>query len=127
MERLVSGIQPTGKMHLGNWLGAVQNWVRLQSQYDAFFFVADLHSLTTIYQDPSQMAQAKYDLVVDLLSAGVDPKQACIFFQSDVPAHSELHLIFSMITPLPWLERVPTYKDKIDEIRDKDLNTYGFL
>ncbi len=127
MQRLVSGIQPTGKMHLGNWLGAVQNWVRLQSEVEAFFFIADLHSLTTLYQDPTPLRQSKLDLAMDLLAAGIDPNRACLFFQSDVPAHSELHVILSMMTPLPWLERVPTYKDKIDEIREKDLNTYGFL
>jgi len=126
-QRLVSGIQPTGKMHLGNWLGAVSNWVRVQDEYDAFFFVADLHSLTSVYEDPSQLRQSKLELAMDLLSAGINPQKACLFFQSDVPAHSELHVLFSMITPLPWLERVPTYKDKINEIRDKDLNTYGFL
>ena len=127
MDRLVSGIQPTGKMHLGNWMGAVHNWVKLQSTFRSFFFIADLHSLTTIYEDPSQLRQHRIELAKDLFASGIDPNMSTLFFQSDVAEHSELHVVFSMITPLPWLERVPTYKDKIDEIREKDLNTYGFL
>ena len=126
-KRLVSGIQPTGRMHLGNYLGAIQNWVALQNEYDAFFMIADWHALTTLYENTSNLRDDKYALALDLLGAGVDPKKACLFFQSDVPFHAELHLLLSMITPLPWLERVPTYKGKMDEIANKDLHTYGFL
>ncbi|NBV42135.1 tryptophan--tRNA ligase [bacterium] len=124
---LLSGIQPTGRMHLGNWLGAVSNWVKLQDQYRSFLFIADYHSLTTVYENPGQLAHSKQELALDILACGVDPKKATLFFQSDVPAHAELHLMLSMVTPIPWLERVPTYKDKILEVKDKDLNTYGFL
>ncbi len=127
MARLVSGIQPTGQMHLGNWLGAVQSWVALQDTYDAFYFIADFHALTSVYSDPGQLRRFKRDLAIDLLAVGIDPNRACLFYQSDVPAHATLHLFFSMITPLPWLERVPTYKDKMTSMGDKDLNTYGFL
>ena len=126
-QRLVSGIQPTGQMHLGNYLGAVQNWVTLQYEYDAYFMIVDLHALTTVYEDPSELRRGKYELALDLLGAGVDPEKACLFYQSDVRQHSELHLVLSMITPLPWLERVPTYKDKMADIKEKDLHTYGFL
>ncbi len=126
-QRLVSGIQPTGKMHLGNYLGAVKNWLSLQGQYDSYFMIADLHSLTTVYENPAQLRADKLELATDLLAAGIDPNTACLFFQSDVPEHSELHLILSMMTPTPWLTRVPTYKSKIDDIKDKDLDTYGFL
>ncbi len=125
--RLLSGIQSTGKMHLGNYLGAVLNWVTLQSQFDAYFMIADLHSLTTVYENSAQLREDKRELVLDLLASGIDPDQACLFYQSEVPEHSELHLILSMITPLPWLTRVPSYKSKIEEIQDKDLDTYGFL
>lgn len=126
-QRLISGIQPTGKMHLGNYLGAVKNWVDLQTQYNAFFIIVDLHSLTTVYEHPETLRTDKINLAIDLLSAGIDPDACCLYFQSDVPEHSELHLILSMITPLPWLERVPTYKSKLKEISEKDVNTYGFL
>jgi tryptophanyl-tRNA synthetase len=126
-KTLLSGIQPTGKMHLGNYLGAVSNWVTLQDSFDAYFMIADLHALTSVYENPTQLAQDKLALAVDLLSAGIDPSRATLYFQSDVPEHAELHLILSMMTPLPWLERVPSYKGKLDEIKDKDLNTYGFL
>jgi tryptophanyl-tRNA synthetase len=126
-KRLISGIQPTGKMHLGNYLGAVKNWVELQDQYESYFIIVDLHSLTTVYENPGQLKTDKWNLALDILAAGVDPQKACLFNQSDVPEHSELHLILSMITPLPWLQRVPTYKGKMDEIKDKDLDTYGFL
>ena len=125
--RLLSGIQPTGKMHLGNYLGAIQNWVSLQSTYDSYFMIVDLHSLTSVYENPGQLRIDKQNLALDLLAAGIDPEKACLFYQSDVPEHSELHLILSMITPLPWLTRVPSYKSKIEEIKDKDLDTYGFL
>jgi tryptophanyl-tRNA synthetase len=126
-KRLVSGIQPTGKMHLGNYLGATKNWVELQNNYDSYFFIADLHALTTAYENTTNIKEHKENLILDLLAIGIDPEQCCLFSQSDIPEHSELHLIFSMITPLPWLTRVPTYKDKINEIKEKDLNTYGFL
>lgn len=125
--RLLSGIQPTGKMHLGNYLGAIQNWVTLQDHYESYFMVVDLHSLTSVYENPAQLRTDKQNLALDLLAAGIDPQKACLFYQSDVPEHSELHLILSMITPLPWLTRVPSYKSKIEEIKDKDLDTYGFL
>ena len=124
---LVSGIQPTGQLHLGNYLGAIQNWVHLQEDYDAYFMIADLHALTTTYENPKALTQAKYDLALDLLAAGVDPEKSCLFYQSDVYQHCELHLLLSMITPLPWLTRIPSYKDKMEEIKGKDLNTYGFL
>lgn len=126
-KRLLSGIQPTGKMHLGNYLGAVSNWVELQHKYDSFFVIVDLHALTSVYDNPERLRRDKFDLAVDLISAGIDPEKCCLYYQSDVPEHSELHLILSMITPLPWLTRVPTYKGKIEEMQDKDLNTYGFL
>lgn len=126
-KRLLSGIQPTGKMHLGNYLGAVSNWVNLQNDYDSIFLIVDYHSLTSVYENPEQLRAHKRDLAIDLLSVGVDPEKCALCYQSDVPEHCELHLIFSMMTPLPWLTRVPTYKSKMDEIKDKDLNTYGFL
>lgn len=126
-KRLVSGIQPTGKMHLGNYLGAVKNWVALQDQFDAYYMVADLHALTTVYENPQQLRKNKLQLAVDLLAAGIDPKKACLFFQSDVREHAELHVLLSMITPLPWLQRIPSYKDKMTQMTDKDLHTYGFL
>ncbi|MFC1617535.1 tryptophan--tRNA ligase [Candidatus Margulisiibacteriota bacterium] len=126
-QRLLSGIQPTGKMHLGNYLGAVSNWVKLQDEYESLFCIVDLHSLTTVYENPAQLRQDKLDLAIDLLACGIDPQKANLFYQSAVFEHSELHLIFSMITPLPWLYRVPTYKSKIEEIKGKDLHTYGFL
>ena len=126
-KRVVSGIQPSGKLHIGNYLGALQNWITLQDQYECFFFIADLHALTTMYDKPTELSSYIYDVAVDLLAIGIDPKKAIIFKQSDVPEHCELHLIFSMITPLAWLERVPTYKSKIDELKGKDLGSYGFL
>ncbi|MFA5878802.1 MAG: tryptophan--tRNA ligase [Candidatus Margulisiibacteriota bacterium] len=126
-KRLMSGIQPTGKMHLGNYFGAITNWVNLQHDYESYFVIVDLHSLTTIYEDPSQLRKNKLDLALDLIAAGIDPEQSYLFFQSDVPEHSELHLLLSMITPLPWLTRVPTYKGKIKELKEKNLDTYGFL
>lgn len=125
--RLVSGIQPTGKMHLGNFLGAVTNWVNLQSQYDAYFIIVDLHALTTIHNNTSNLSEDKFNLAVDLLASGIDPQKSTLFYQSDIREHSELHLILSMLTPLSWLERVPTYKDKIKELNEKNLDTYGFL
>jgi tryptophanyl-tRNA synthetase len=126
-KRVLSGIQPTGRLHLGNLIGAVENWVKLQDQYECFFFIADFHALTTAYSDTANLKTDIHELAVDLLSAGIEPEKAVLFKQSDVPEHAELHLIFSMITPLPWLERVPTYKSKVEEMKGKDLGTYGFL
>jgi tryptophanyl-tRNA synthetase len=127
MKRVLSGIQPTGLLHLGNLIGAVENWVRLQDKYDCYFFIADIHALTTTYDNPQNLRKDIREVAIDLLSSGLDPDKCVIFKQSDLSEHSELHLLFSMIIPLPWLERVPTYKSKIDEIKDKDLGTYGFL
>ncbi len=126
-KRALSGIQPTGKLHLGNLIGAIENWVKMQDQYDCFFFIADLHALTTMYDDTGNFKRDTLDVAVDLISSGLDPEKCTIFVQSDLPEHSELHLLFSMITPLAWLERVPTYKSKIAELKEKDLGTYGFL
>ena len=126
-KRVLSGIQPTGKLHLGNLIGAVENWVKLQDQYECYFFIADYHALTTAYSDTENLREDIKQLTIDLLSAGIDPGSAVLFRQSDIPEHAELHLLFSMITPLPWLERVPTYKSKIEEMKGSDLGTYGFL
>lgn len=126
-KKVLSGIQPTGKLHLGNLIGALENWVAMQEQYECYFFIADLHALTTMYDDTKDFRKNSLEVAADLISSGLDPDRCTIFTQSDVPEHSELHLIFSMITPLPWLERVPTYKGKIAELKGKDLGTYGFL
>lgn len=126
-KRVLSGIQPTGKLHLGNLLGALENWKKLQEQYECFFFIADYHALTSLYDNPKQLNHIINDVAADLLSVGIDPKKSVLFKQSDVPEHAELHLLFSMITPLSWVERVPTYKGKIKEMKEKDLGTYGFL
>lgn len=126
-EVLLSGIQPTGNMHLGNYLGAVKNWVSLQKTYDCFFMIVDLHALTSVYENPAQLPIDKLNLAIDLLAAGLDPNDCVLYNQSEVPEHSELHLILSMLTPLPWVTRIPSYKSKMEEIADKDLNTYGFL
>lgn len=126
-QRVLSGMRPTGKLHLGHYVGALQNWVKLQDQYECFFFVADWHALTTNYADTSEVKQSCVDLVVDFLSAGLDPERSTIFIQSHVPQHAELNLLLSMITPVGWLERVPTYKEQRENIKDKDLGTYGFL
>ena len=120
-------MRPTGKLHLGNYMGALYNWVKLQHQYECYFFIADYHALTTDYADPSQVKQNSFDVVLDFLSAGLDPARCTIFVQSHVPQHAELHLLLSMITPVSWLERVPTYKDQQEQLREKDLATYGFL
>ena len=120
-------MRPTGKLHLGNYMGALYNWVRLQHEYDCFFFIADWHALTTDYADPSHLLDNIFEIAVDFLSAGLDPEKCTIFVQSHVPQHAELHLLFSMFTPLSWLERVPTYKDQQEQLREKDLATYGFL
>ncbi len=126
-DRVVSGMRPTGAMHLGHYHGALKNWVKLQSEHPCLFFVADWHALTTHYDDPSIIESSTWDMVIDWLAAGIDPSQATIFIQSRVPEHAELHLLLSMSTPLGWLERVPTYKDQQEKLADRDLATYGFL
>lgn len=126
-ERVVSGMRPTGALHLGHFHGALKNWVRLQDQYPCLFFVADWHALTTHYDDPSVIEASTWDMVIDWLAAGVDPEKCGIFIQSRVQEHAELHLLLSMATPLGWLERVPTYKDQQEKLADRDLATYGFL
>lgn len=126
-KRVLSGIQPSGKLHLGNLIGALENWVKMQDEYECFYEIADLHALTTGYDKPQELKENILDVALDLLSVGIDPKKCTLFIQSAIPEHAELHLLFSMITPLPWLERVPTYKSKIDELKEKDLGTYGFL
>ncbi|MFB0936341.1 MAG: tryptophan--tRNA ligase [Propionivibrio sp.] len=126
-ERVLSGMRPTGSLHLGHYHGVLKNWVKLQSEYPCLFFVADWHALTTQYDDPHGIDKATWDMVIDWLAAGVDPQQATLFIQSQVPEHAELHLLFSMMTPLGWLERVPTYKDQQEKLANKDLSTYGFL
>jgi tryptophanyl-tRNA synthetase len=126
-KRVLSGMRPTGKLHLGNYRGALYNWVRLQSQYECYFFIADWHALTTDYADPSAVRENTRDVALDWLGAGLDPEQCVIFVQSHVKQHAELHLLFSMITPLGWLERVPTYKEQQENLTTKDLSTYGFL
>lgn len=126
-QRVLSGMRPTGKLHLGHYHGVLKNWVQLQHEYDCFFFVADWHALTTHYEDPLIIEQSVWDMVVDWLAAGINPGNATIFIQSRVPEHAELHLLLSMMTPLGWLERVPTYKDQQLKLKEKDLATYGFL
>jgi tryptophanyl-tRNA synthetase len=126
-NRVLSGMRPTGRLHLGHYHGVLKNWVQLQHEYDCYFFVADWHALTTHYEDPNVISDSVIDMVVDWLAAGVNPANAKIFVQSDVPEHAELHLLLSMITPLGWLERVPSFKDQQDRLREKDLATYGFL
>src|SRR5574343_1031950 len=126
-ERVLSGMRPTGRLPLGHYHGVLKNWVQLQNEYPCYFFVADWHALTTNYDNPQIIEQSVWDMVIDWLAAGVDPAQATLFIQSQVPEHAELHLLLSMITPLPWLERVPTYKDQQEKLKDKDLATYGFL
>jgi tryptophanyl-tRNA synthetase len=125
--RVLSGMRPTGKLHLGNYVGALQNWVQLQETHDCFFFVADWHALTTDYDDTSRVAANTVEVVLDFLAAGLDPDKCTIFVQSHVLEHAELHVLFSMITPLGWLERVPSYKDQQQQMANKDLHMYGFL
>jgi tryptophanyl-tRNA synthetase len=120
-------MRPTGRLHLGNYMGALHNWVNLQQEYDCYFFIADLHALTTDYADPGNVYENTRQITLDFLSAGLDPGRCVIFRQSDVLQHAQLHLLFSMFTPLGWLERVPTYKDQQQQLTEKDLNTYGFL
>lgn len=126
-ERVVSGMRPTGAMHLGHYHGALKNWIKLQTELPCLFFAADWHALTTHYDDPCHIEQNTWDMLTDWLAAGVDPSQATLFIQSKVPEHAELHLLLSMATPLGWLERVPTYKDQQEKLQDRDLATYGFL
>ncbi len=126
-KRVLSGMRSTGKLHLGNYVGALQNWVGMQDEYDCFFFIADWHALTTDYADTSRIKENSIEVLLDWLAAGLDPARCVMFIQSHVPAHAELHLLFSMITPLGWLERVPTYKEQRENIKEKDLGTYGFL
>ena len=126
-ERVLSGMRPTGALHLGHYHGVLKNWVKLQHEYPCLFFVADWHALTTQYDNPLGIEKSSMDMVIDWLAAGVDPNQATLFIQSKVPEHAELHLLMSMMTPLGWLERVPTYKDQQEKLAGKDLTTYGFL
>jgi tryptophanyl-tRNA synthetase len=126
-DRVLSGMQSSGKVHLGNLVGAIQNWVKLQDKYDCYYFIADWHALTTGYANPAALHASVNDLLINFLAAGLDPDKCTIFIQSRIPEHAELHLLLSMITPLGWLERVPTYKEKQQELKDRDLSTYGFL
>ncbi len=128
-KRVLSGMRPTGRLHIGHYFGALQNWIRLQDdpQYECFYFIADWHALTTDYADTSFVAQNTIEIGIDWLAAGLDPDKSTLFVQSQVPEHAELNLLLSMITPLGWLERVPTYKEALDNIKDKDLHTLGFL
>ena len=126
-ERVLSGMRPTGRLHLGHYHGVLKNWVKLQSEYPCLFFAADWHALTTDYDNPKGIESSVWEMIVDWLAAGVDPSQATIFIQSRVPEHAELHLLMSMMTPQGWLERVPTYKDQQEKLTHKDLTTYGFL
>jgi len=126
-ERVLSGMQSSGKLHLGNLVGALSNWVRLQDRYDCYYFIADWHSLTTGYADTSGIKESTKDILINYLAAGLDPEKCTIFIQSRIIEHAELHLLLSMITPVGWLERVPTYKEKQVELKERDLSTYGFL
>jgi tryptophanyl-tRNA synthetase len=125
--RVLSGMRPTGRLHLGHYHGVLKNWVQLQTQYECYFFIADWHALTTHYEHPEVIEESVWDMVIDWLAAGVDPNNAVLFIQSHVPQHAELHVLLSMLTPLGWLERVPSYKDQQEQLQDKDLSTYGFL
>ena len=127
MDTIVSGMRPTGRLHLGHFHGVLKNWVRLQESFRCYFFVADWHALTTEYATPEGISQNTVETVIDWLSVGLNPKRSVIFRQSQVKEHAELHLLYSMITPVPWLERNPTYKEQIKELSAKDLSTYGFL
>lgn len=126
-KRVLSGMQPSGLMHLGNYLGAVENWKALQETYDCYFFIADWHALSSNYADTSRLKEFVREMLIDWLAAGIDPARSTVFVQSRIPEHAILHLLFSMITPVSWLERNPTYKEKQEEIKEKDLTTYGFL
>jgi tryptophanyl-tRNA synthetase len=126
-KRVLSGMQPSGLLHLGNLMGALDNWQKLQDQYECYYFIADWHALTTNYADTSMLRTYVREMVIDWLAAGLDPEKCVLFQQSHIPEHAVLHVLLSMSTPLPWLERVPTYKEKIEQLQDKDMNTYGFL
>jgi tryptophanyl-tRNA synthetase len=126
-QYVLSGLRPTGRIHLGNYFGAVKNWVELQDRYPSFCMVADWHALTSDYADPSKVRQSTFEAIADMIAAGLDPERCVLFLQSEVKEHAELHLLLSMCTPLPWLERVPTFKDQQAQLQEKDLNTYGFL
>jgi tryptophanyl-tRNA synthetase len=126
-KRIVSGMRPTGKLHLGHLHGALQNWKRLQKEYECFYFIADWHALTSEYESTDIVGKSMMDIVIDWISVGLDPEQCTFFIQSQIKEHAELHLIFSMFTPLPWLERNPTYKEQLSELSQKNLTTYGFL
>lgn len=126
-KRVLSGMRASGKLHLGHYFGALQNWVKLQDSYQCFYFVANWHGLTTHYQNPEIIQESCLDMVIDWLAAGIDPKKSVVFVQSQLPQHAELHLLLSMITPISWLERIPSYKEQRAQITDKDLSTYGFL
>lgn len=126
-KRVLSGMRPTGRLHLGNYHGALENWVKMQDAYECFFFIADWHALTTDYDDTSSIKENRVEIMLDWLAAGLDPAKSTLFVQSWVKQHAELFLLLSMITPVPWLERVPTYKDQISQLNHKDLTTYGFL
>ena len=125
--RVVSGMRPTGKLHLGHLVGALKNWAALQDEYDCFYFVADWHALTSDYADTPRSSPNAFDKVADWIAAGVDPERSTIFIQSLVPEHAELYLLLSMTVPMPWLERVPTYKEQLEQLTEKDLSTLGFL
>ncbi len=126
-ERVLSGMRPTGQLHLGHYHGVLKNWIKLQHEYQCYFFVADWHALTTEYDNTSLIAPSVWDMVIDWLAVGINPSEATLFIQSKVPEHAELHLLLSMSTPLSWLERIPTYKDQQQKLKEKDLSTYGFL
>jgi tryptophanyl-tRNA synthetase len=126
-KRVLSGMRPTGRLHLGHFFGALSNWLKLQEEYECFFFVADWHALTTHYEDTSSIAENTLQVAMDWLAVGLDPAKSTLFVQSQVLEHAELHVLLSMITPLSWLERVPTYKEQIENLKDRDLGTYGFL
>ena len=126
-QRVLSGMRPSGRLHLGHYHGVLKNWIKLQHEYECYFFVADWHALTTHYEDPSIISRSVWEMVIDWLAAGVSPTNAKLFIQSKIPEHAELHLLLSMLTPLGWLERVPSYKDQQERLREKDLATYGFL
>lgn len=127
MKRVLSGMRPTGKLHLGNYLGALKNWVALQDEHECFYFVADWHALTTEYENPKNIKENTLEVAIDWLAAGIDPEESTVFVQSWVKEHAELHLLFSMFVPVSWLERNPTYKEIRQELKNKDLATYGFL
>ncbi|CAI2718574.1 tryptophan--tRNA ligase [Nitrospina watsonii] len=126
-KRILSGMQPSGLLHLGNYFGALKNWVSLQDEYECFYFIADWHSLTTLYENPGQIKQFTREVAIDWLAAGLDPEKCTLFVQSRIPEHTELHLILSMIVPVSWLERNPTYKEKQQEVKNVDMSSYGFL